>query len=307
MNTDHIWIIRLLLFQLLIITTISCNLKPDSKTIQAVKVQSELKAIDKPSIIFQTRDHRFLATLRSAGIFDACKEMGIDFAVVFAPLTATVNHPYRQYSWSVSRDQNGNPVIHALPPKEEMGWTPWERWSMKDKKPVRTSWILYPVIEPIERGIIRWYELEESENLVPRFLHETANLEAKLRLARIDVAAEWLGIDFHEVLIDPLQPGVQQIYTQYRWVVIPHVLADDGPVIYALPPMDKSDDWPWESWYADGRIPKIHHVHYTQEKARTSGSWTEGPGAPQRPPEIYVHTWYWYDDPEMIPAMSKCE
>jgi hypothetical protein len=310
MKTKPTWIVHILLLNLLIIITISCNPNPSNKLIQTgMESTDEMLADATGNLINQSQpiDHGVLTTLRAAGINNACEEMNIDFKAVFAPLAATANHPYRQYRWSVSRDAQGNPVIHALPPEEEMGWTPWERWSLKGYMPIRTAWVLYPVKEPIERGMVRWYKLEEPENLIPRFLHETKNLASMLRLARIDVAAGWLGMDFIEVFIDPLQPAAQQIYEQFRWVVIPHVLAIDGPVIYALPPMDKSDDWPWESWYTDGSIPVVHHIHYTREKDNTSGSWAEGPDAPQRPPEIFGHTWYWYDDPEMIPALSKKE
>lgn len=230
--------------------------------------------------------------------------MGIEFDVVFGPIATSLNHSYQRYRWSVSRDEHGNPVIHALPPEEEMGWTPWERWSLIENKPTRTEWVLYPIKESFERNIIRWYVLEVSDNLVPRFLHEANDLATKLSLARVDVAAEWLGIDFQEVFIDSVQELVQETYTKYRWVVIPHVLAQDGPVIYALPPVDKTDDWPWESWYTDGSIPQIHHIHYTQQKEYTSGSWKEGAGAPQRPPEIFGFTWYWYDEPNMNLRLS---
>jgi hypothetical protein len=250
-------------------------------------------------------DHGFLATLRAAGINSACQDLGIDFNAVFGPLAAEVAHPYRQYRWSVSRDEHGNSLIHALPPEEEMGWTPWERWSLHKNTPIRTAWVLYPVKESIKKGIVRWYTLEESEDLTPRFLHKAEDLDTMLRLARIDAVADWLGMDFEAVFIDPLMPSARQIYAQYRWVVIPHTLANDGPVIYAFPPMDRSDDWPWESWYTDGTVPVIHHVHYTREKSNTTGSWSEGAGAPQRPPEIFGPVWYWYDDPAMIPALSQ--
>ncbi len=254
---------------------------------------------------YEDMDHGFLSILSAAGINSACNEMDIDFDEVFAPMAARVNHPYRQYRWSVSRDEHGNPVIHALPPEAEMGWTPWERWSVKYNIPVRTAWVLYPVKEPVKKGIAKWYTLEESENLMPRLLHKTEDMDTILRLARIDVAADWLGLDFKTVFVDSLTTKAQKIYARYRWVLIPHILANDRPVIYALPPMDKSDDWPWESWYSDGITPVIHHVHYTQEKLNTTGIWTEGPVAPQRPSEIFGHTWYWYDDPEMIPALAK--
>lgn len=289
--------IIVILFSAIIVLTfenISDNSKVFETTNGTVIGQNNLKDNDD-----------FLATLKAAGINNACKEMGVDFKAVFAPLASRINHPYRQYRWSVSRDEQDKPVIHALPPEEEMGWTPWERWSMNENIPVRTAWILYPVKEPIKRGISRWYKLEESEDLMPRLQQKPENLENLLRLARIDVVADWLKMDFKGVFIDPLKSTDQQIYAQYRWVVIPHILAADGPVIYALPPVDKSDDWPWESWYTDEKTPIIHHVHYTKKKPNTTGSWTEGQGAPQRPPEIFGHMWYWYDDSEMMPALSN--
>ena|SRR5665647_477638 len=82
--------------------------------------------------------------------------------------------------------------------------------------------------------------------LVPRLLPKTSNLETHLRLDRIDIASKWLGMDFKKVFIDSLSSGMQEVYDQYRWVIIPHILAADCPVIYALPPMDQSDNWPWE-------------------------------------------------------------
>jgi len=250
-------------------------------------------------------EKRFLETLRNAKVMDACKEMGIDFDEVFAPMATGVKHPYHRYRWSVTRDEKGNPVIHALPPEEEMGWTPWERWSIKDGKPVRTDWVQFPIQQPVERGVIHWYILNQSGDLTPRYMKSCKDLEAQLRLARVDVAADWLGLDFQKIFVESLSAQSQEKYRQFRWVVIPHVLAADGPVIYALPPMHKSDDWPWHSWYTDGKTPRILHIHYTAQKPRTTGSWSENPGAPQRPPEIYGHIWYWYDDPEIIPALLQ--
>jgi len=183
------------------------------------------KLSENSSMEGETNGHGFIETLRVAGVFDACKEMGIEFDLAFAPTATSLNHSYQRYRWSVSRDEHGNPVIHARPPEEEMGWTPWERWSLIENKPIRTEWVLYPIKQSFERNIIRWYLLEESDNLVPRFLHEAKDLATKLRLARVDVAAKWLGIDFQKVFIDTVQELVQKKYLHYRWVVIPHVLA----------------------------------------------------------------------------------
>ena len=77
------------------------------------------------------------------------------------------------------------------------------------------------------------------------------------------------------------------------------------PVIYLLPPMNRSDAWPWESWYTDGQTPLIHHVHYTAKTPLTTGVWRIFPGAPQRPAEIFGRDWYWYDDTKLIPTMAN--
>ena len=141
--------------------------------------------------VAQEEDSSFLTTLRVAGIADACQEMKIDFEIVFAPMVSAVSHPYRSYRWSVSRDEFGNPVIHALPPEEEMGWTPWERWSLKNNRPIRSAWILYPVKQPLKRDFINWYMLEVSENLYPRILTENVREEvAEQDVRMVTIAPE---------------------------------------------------------------------------------------------------------------------
>jgi len=121
---------------------------------------------------------------------------------------------------------------------------------------------------------------------------------------RVDEAAAYLGFDAHATLVVPLREDGQRVYSEYRWVVIPHWLAKDGPVIYALPPMHRADIWPWESWYRDGAGALIHHVHYAAPHPRCTATWRESPGAPQRPPEIFGVTWHWYDEPTMTPALG---
>jgi hypothetical protein len=69
--------------------------------------------------------------------------------------------------------------------------------------------------------------------------------------------------------------------------------------------MNRSNVWPWESWYTDGVIPRIHHVHYTAETPLAKTRWSEYPGALQRPPEIAGVTWFWYDSASMIPALAQ--
>lgn len=249
-------------------------------------------------------DNDFLSTLSSAGIFDAANQIGLDANAYLTPLAYKTNHPYRRYRWSTGYHANGGVMISALPPEEEAGWTPWERW-YKDEKGVarKESWVMYPLKNPTPDGVAHWYVLEEND-LTPRYLNKPATLEDQLRLARIYEAAAILGFDATEMLIKPLSEKGRKYYEQCRWVVIPHILGCDDPVIYILPPMNRSDDRPWESWYTDGKVKLIHHVHFTKENKLTRGLWREYPGAPQRPPEIFGVNWYWYNDEDLKPTMA---
>lgn len=270
------------------------------------KVQYDQETLHSQAILSKNAgiDTDFLAHLSSAGVFDAARRIGLDVETYLKPLAVQTGHNYRRYRWSVDYHESGEIMINALPPEEETGWTPWERWYKDAGGKVRKeSWVLYPLKDPTPEGIARWYKLGE-ENLFPRYLNQPASLEEQLGRARIFDAARVLGFDAGEVLIKPLSETARAYYMNCRWVVIPHILAGDGPVIYILPPMDHSDDWPWESWYTDGKIKLIHHVHFTRENRLTTGSWKEYPGAPQRPPEIFGVTWYWYDDMNLKPTMA---
>jgi hypothetical protein len=263
--------------------------------------------MDAPKVIVESNtslESEFLALLSSAGIFDVARQIGLDANKYLVPLTGLSNHSYRRYRWSIGYHQNGGVMINALPPEEESGWTPWERWYKDDQGVTRKeSWVMYPLINPNPTGIAKWYRLEDND-LFPWHLGRETGLENKLRRARIFEAANILGFDAYKILIKPLSKKGKLYYQQCRWTVIPHILGNDGPVIYVLPPMNRSDDWPWESWYTDGKVKLIHHVHFTQKKKNTNGSWKEHAGAPQRPPEIFGVTWYWYDDKELKPTMT---
>src|SRR5579863_879911 len=249
-------------------------------------------------------DSGFLATLSSAGIFDAAQQIGLDANKYLVPLAADTNHSYRRYRWSVGYHQTGGLMISAFPPEEESGWTPWERWYNDDKGITRKdSWVLYPLNDLAISGNLKWHRLKDDD-LFPWHFNRESGIENILGRTRIFEAANSIGFDAKEILIKPLSKKGKLYYEQCRWVVIPHILADDGPVIYILPPMNLSDDWPWESWYSDGKTKLIHHVHFTKKNKKTKGSWKEFPGAPHRPPEIFGVTWYWYDDKKLIPAMT---
>lgn len=276
----------------------SCRKHPDNVSdVQTANLEKE-RGADSVS-------QDFLSTLRLTGVFDAAKRIGLDAEKYLIPLAAGTHHTYRRYRWSVGHHESGGIMISALPPEEEAGWTPWERWYKDDDGMVRReAWVMYPLRDPSPNGVARWYKLE-ADGLAPRYLKKPRGLREQLALARVDEAARVLGFDAEEVLVQPLSSRAMLYYQQCRWVVIPHILGGDGPVIYILPPANRFDEWPWESWYTDGKIKLIHHVHYTRENGKTIGSWQEFQGAPQRPPEIFDLVWYWYDDTALKPTMAE--
>jgi hypothetical protein len=251
------------------------------------------------------REVDFAEILSRAGVWAAAREIGIDAEKIFRPLAQRMNHPYRLYRWSVSYAETGGPLIQALPPKEEMGWMPWEEWLALDGKPVRRAMVLYPVRE-MTRGVPRWWCLESSHELTLRRAAPPQTLEVLLRRDRVIEAATIVGFDANQTLLAPLSPTARRIYLGMRWSIAPHRLAADLPVIQCLPPADKLGEWPWETWYTDGKTPLIHHVHLTVPNNRTEPkSWRERDGAPQRPTELFGANWYWYNDLNMAPALAK--
>ncbi|MFD2257865.1 hypothetical protein ACFSSA_14375 [Luteolibacter algae] len=253
----------------------------------------------------QTINHEFLARLSTAGVLDAAEEIGLNVDAHILPLARNPGHQYDRYRWSVGHADDGGIMISALPPEEEVGWTPWERWRKgEDGQCVHESWVLYPLKTATPEGVAQWYRIDEP-GLGPRFAEPPSSLEELLHRARIHEAAKVLGFDAKEILLDPLSAEGSRRYLQCRWVVIPHHLAADTPVIYVLPPMHLADQWPWESWYTDGSTPLILHVHFTKASSRTTGTWSEYANAPQRPPEIFGHLWHWYDEPSLVPTMAN--
>jgi hypothetical protein len=246
-----------------------------------------------------------LNVLRQAGVAEAAREIGIDFQRTFTPLAAQTAHPYRLYRWSVSHAAAGGPLIQALPPEEEMGWTPWEEWFVSEGKPLRRAMVLYPV-RKMTRGVPHWWCLEQSRaDLSPRCALPAATLEELFRRHRVFEAAETVGFDAQKVILNPLSPAAREAYLKMRWSIAPHRLAADLPVVQCLPPQDRLDQWPWETWYTDGKSPLIHHVHYAKANERTEPkSWRERDGAPQRPAELFGVEWYWYNDDSLNPALA---
>src|SRR6478736_3853408 len=133
--------------------------------------------------ITDSLDPGFLSILSSAGIFDSAHRIGLDVDKYLLPLARYVNHSYRRYRWSLGYHESGGEMISALPPEEETGWTPWERW-YKDAQGLtrKESWVMYPLRDPDHLGIARWYKLDEKD-LMPWYLRKSSTLEDKLRQA----------------------------------------------------------------------------------------------------------------------------
>jgi hypothetical protein len=140
----------------------------------------------------------------------------------------------------------------------------------------------------------------------PRFRpRPRISFEQLIARARVDEAATVISLDLRCAFFDAMTDLACRQYRRYRWVVIPHALAANFPVIYALPPMHMADECPWESWYTTDGLRVIHHVHFTKPNERATGQWRERDGAPQRPPEVCGVDWYWYDDPSMTPSLAN--
>lgn len=239
--------------------------------------------------------------LSRLGILAAARSMGSEVEKAILALATSQDHPYRSYRWSSAVDEHGHCTIHARPPEEEYGWTPWERWVLDAHgKPTRQEWVAFPSRKNGSPWMLR---AAKETGLTPRHAGRLQkSLGENLADARISEAASVLELDFQSTFGGLENHPAAEHYRLFRWTLIPHYLGGDLPVIYALPPMDRADTWPWESWYRASSL--LHHVHLTKPNSRTTGEWQEMPEAPQRPPEIFGVRWYWYDDPSMRPALA---
>jgi len=236
--------------------------------------------------------------LRNGGVLDAFAAMGIDPAAMTQVLVATRHH-YDRYRWSVALGDGSRTVIHAVPPEEELGWTPWERWVVDEAgRATRECWIAAP---PGSGRRLGWQRLddERTKGLQPLFNAGNDELRTRFDLTGVSAAFAVLGIDRDQFLA--MMGPVQDAYSWCRWVVIPHFLADDGPVVYSIPSSRSADGWPWETWYSPGG-PLVHHVHVDQPRPGCNEEWSEPVGAPQRPPEVLGRTWFWCDPGSATPA-----
>ena len=235
----------------------------------------------------------------AAQIGATARALGFDPNDTFGAVWGGAESPYRTFRWSVGKDRDGVPVIHALPPEEELGWTAWERWCRGADGPRHESWAVGDRLSGY-----RWHRLGEDESdLRPRLTRPCHDLGARLALARVDVGFAAIGVDVQTDVIHRVGASEGR-YLRYRWAVIPHWIADDGPVVYAIPPLDRAADWPWESWYREGSDDVIHHIHYTAPREGCPNRWREEKGAPQRPPEILGRDWWWGAAADATPAMS---
>jgi len=110
------------------------------------------------------------------------------------------------------------------------------------------------------------------------------------RLTRLGVraAAEELSIGFDEVFSDSLADPAA--YADHRWVVMSHSRAT-GPVIHAVPPMDKAEEIPWEEWYRlDGQLH--HTVLFLGQRAETTGEFVGDAEDLDHPRAVLGRRWF---------------
>jgi hypothetical protein len=90
-------------------------------------------------------------------------------------------------------------------------------------------------------------------------------------------------------------------YRGFTWYLIPHHRV--AMVLYSIPPEESIADLPWESWYLDaGR--NVHHIHHATRQHADDFEWIQAEATDERPPEVLGKLWYWFDDPDMTPALS---
>lgn len=239
---------------------------------------------------------------RPGDVLDAFARMGLDAARMGEALSATRHH-YDRYRWSVALGDGFREVVHAVPPEEEVGWTPWERWTVDaGGEPSHRCWVAGPA-EHGRRASWRSLADPRAVGLLPLFGTDVDDdLRRRFDLVGVGDALAILRIDPGD-LLGPLGPQQLAWYTACRWVVVPHFLADDGPVVYSIPGPDSPPEWPWETWYAaEGQT--VHHVHMDAPRAGCTEPWSEPRGAPQRPPEVLGRTWFWGDPGSVVPAMA---
>lgn len=122
--------------------------------------------------------------------------------------------------------------------------------------------------------------------------------EQALRHAGVDTAAEQNGLDFALFT----QPGMAAAYQDHNWIVTHH--PQIGPVINAVPEIERTDVVPWEEWFRlDGELH--HHVLYSVEKAESTETW-QGPLDDQfHPPQVRGRLWHVHNDPISQPVLLR--
>lgn len=240
--------------------------------------------------------------LRAGGVFAAFERMCVDVDEIRGALSAG-HHHYERYRWSVALGDGFREVVHALPPEEEVGWTPWERWTTdEDGNAVHQCWVT-AVVHGAQRVAWRTLDEPQASALTPLFGAPEHDLRERWEVNGVRDALAFLGMDPGELLA---QVGPQALaqYTACRWVVIPHFLAGGGPVVYSIPPAGSADRWPWETWYAETSGGTTHHAHFGRSSPGFVQEWFEPAGAPQRPPEVLGQTWFWADPGSLDPVMG---
>ena len=125
-----------------------------------------------------------------------------------------------------------------------------------------------------------------------------SKFEQKLRQAGVDSATEKIGLDFALFT----QTGMAEAYGHHEWIVTHH--PQIGPVINAIPALERTDAVPWEEWFRLADEPH-HHILYSEKKPESTEMW-EGPLDDQfHPQQVLGRLWHVHNDPDSQPILIR--
>ena len=122
--------------------------------------------------------------------------------------------------------------------------------------------------------------------------------EQKLQQAGVDSVAEAIELEFALFT----QAGMDEAYSQHDWVVTHH--PQIGPVINAVPPLDRTDSVPWEEWFRlDGDLR--HHILYSVEKPESTETWQGALDDQFHPQQVLGQLWHVHNNPDSRPTLLR--
>lgn len=136
-------------------------------------------------------------------------------------------------------------------------------------------------------------------------IESTKDFEKKLIIAGIDMACKIMDYPFMDLFIDACSKVINP-YHNYYWCVYtttdPNV--DHGIYIHAIPPIDSSEELPWEEWFVmNGQ--RHHHVCYKKKNEKTVNVVDILISDKDHPLYTLCKRWYWYIDSDIMPVLYR--